>query len=64
MIWVVSCRCYRTVRDDGVVAAEIAPPSGTVTFLFADVEGSTRLGEDHRSEMEVAPKRRDRFRAM
>jgi len=31
------------VRDDGGVPSEIVPPSGTVTFLFTDVEGSTRL---------------------
>jgi len=27
----------------GGVAVEIVPPSGVVTFLFTDVEGSTRL---------------------
>jgi predicted ATPase/class 3 adenylate cyclase len=32
------------VCDDGAVTADQpAPPSGTVTFLFTDVEGSTRL---------------------
>ena len=29
-------------------------PSGTVTFLFTDIEGSTRLWEDHPSEVEAA----------
>ena len=26
-------------------------PSGTITFLFTDIEGSTRLWEDHPCEM-------------
>lgn len=41
------------------MAAEPAPPSGTVTFLFTDIEGSTGLWEDHRSEMELAVARHD-----
>jgi predicted ATPase/class 3 adenylate cyclase len=32
----------------------MAPPSGAVTFLFTDVEGSTRLWEGHPAEMRVA----------
>ena len=31
-----------------------ARPSGTVTFLFSDVEGSTRLWEHHPEEMASA----------
>jgi predicted ATPase/class 3 adenylate cyclase len=29
-------------------------PSGTVTFLFTDIEGSTRMWEEHRAAMPVA----------
>ena len=41
------------------MAAEIVPPSGTVTFLFTDIEGSTRLWEQHPIEMRVALERHD-----
>jgi hypothetical protein len=34
-------------------------PSGTVTFLFTDVEGSTRLWEEHPTEMQVGLQRHD-----
>jgi predicted ATPase/class 3 adenylate cyclase len=34
-------------------------PSGTVTFLFTDIEGSTRLWEEHRDAMEGALARHD-----
>ena len=29
-------------------------PTGTVTFLFTDIEGSTKLWEDHRAAMQAA----------
>jgi predicted ATPase/class 3 adenylate cyclase len=35
------------------------PPSGTVTFLFTDIEGSTRLWEDHPDAMPDALARHD-----
>ena len=34
-------------------------PSGTVTFLFTDVEGSTKLWEQHPEDMRVALERHD-----
>ena len=35
------------------------PPSGTVTLLFTDIEGSTRLWEEQRAAMQVALPRHD-----
>jgi len=37
----------------------VRPPSGTVTFLFSDIEGSTPLWEEHRLSMETALLRHD-----
>jgi predicted ATPase/class 3 adenylate cyclase len=34
-------------------------PTGTVTFLFTDIEGSTRLWEEHTKEMQAALGRHD-----
>lgn len=34
-------------------------PTGTVTFLFTDIEGSTKLWEDHRAAMQAALARHD-----
>jgi predicted ATPase/class 3 adenylate cyclase len=39
--------------------AKPAPPSGTVTFLMTDIEGSTRLWEEYPEEMAVALRRHD-----
>jgi class 3 adenylate cyclase len=44
------------VRDAGVVGER---PSSTVTFLFTDVEGSTRLWADHPTAMAPALARHD-----
>jgi class 3 adenylate cyclase len=41
------------------IVASGVPPSGTVTFLFTDVEGSTRLWDGHPAEMRVALERHD-----
>ncbi len=37
----------------------VEPPSGTVTFLFTDIEGSTRLWEQHPRAMSAALARHD-----
>ena len=34
-------------------------PSGTVTFLFTDIEGSTQLAQVHPAEWEAARQRHD-----
>ncbi|MGI9613822.1 MAG: adenylate/guanylate cyclase domain-containing protein, partial [Acidimicrobiales bacterium] len=39
--------------------AEREVPSGTVTFLFTDIEGSTRLWEEHPDVMALAVERHD-----
>ena len=36
-----------------------SPPTGTVTFLFTDIEGSGRLWRDHRESMSIALARHD-----
>src|SRR5262245_60580669 len=54
---VLSCRCgcLSTVRRWRM--AEL--PSGTVTFLFTDIEGSTRLWEQHPDAMRQSLVRHD-----
>jgi predicted ATPase/class 3 adenylate cyclase len=41
------------------VSVAAAIPSGTVTLLFSDIEGSTRLWESERAEMAAALRRHD-----
>jgi class 3 adenylate cyclase len=36
-----------------------SPPTGTLTFLFTDIEGSTRLWERHPEAMQIALARHD-----
>lgn len=43
-----------------MTAADVVPPSGEVTFLFTDVEGSTRLWERHPEVMQQALAEHDR----
>jgi predicted ATPase/class 3 adenylate cyclase/Tfp pilus assembly protein PilF len=38
-----------------------SPPTGTVTFLFTDIEGSTKLWEQHTSAMQKALARHDKI---
>ena len=37
----------------------VEPPAGTLTFLFTDVEGSTRLRQEHPGAMAAALSRHD-----
>jgi class 3 adenylate cyclase len=53
-------RCYsvpRREKEDIEVVA--SPPTGTVTFLFTDIEGSTRLWEHNAPAMQAALARHD-----
>src|SRR5437764_1579030 len=43
----------------GPVPQTVHIPSGTVTFLFTDIEGSTRLWEEHPEAMKAALARHD-----
>ncbi len=45
---------YLMWHSAGVSAAAAAAPSGVVTFLFTDVEGSTRRWESDAEGMRVA----------
>jgi predicted ATPase/class 3 adenylate cyclase len=49
--------CVSGVAVKGVGVGEL--PSGTVTFLFTDLEGSTRLWEEHPDAMRAALARHD-----
>jgi len=40
-------------------SGSVALPTGTVTFLFSDIEGSTERWEQHRAAMDAAVKRHD-----
>jgi class 3 adenylate cyclase len=39
----------------------VSPPTGTVTFLFTDIEGSTRMWERDRETMSEALARHNRI---
>ncbi len=45
--------------DRAAVLATALPPSGTLTLLITDVEGSTRLWEEHSESMAMALRRHD-----
>lgn len=46
-------------KISGDLSRSRPPPTGTVTFLFTDIEGSTRRWESHRPEMMAALARHD-----
>ncbi|MGB6601846.1 MAG: hypothetical protein WBE77_12275 [Candidatus Cybelea sp.] len=48
-----------TQLDSGPPAS--ARPTGTVTFLFTDIEGSTQRWESHREAMKAAVARHERI---
>src|SRR5215211_1398198 len=54
-------RCYsvlsREAKED--IKAVVSPPTGTVTFLFTDIEGSTKLWEHDAQAMQAALARHD-----
>src|SRR5215203_3060802 len=54
-------RCYsvlsREAKED--IKAVVSPPTGTVTFLFTDIEGSTKLWEHNAQAMQAALARHD-----
>jgi len=50
-----------TQLDSGLPAS--ARPTGTVAFLFTDIEGSTQRWESHRAAMDDAVKRHDALKA-
>lgn len=45
--------------DDGLMAGERVLPSGTLTFLFTDIEGSSLLWDQHPIEMREALRQHD-----
>src|SRR5215216_4877453 len=59
----VRLRCYsvlsREAKEDHRVMA--SPPTGTVTFLFTDIEGSTKLWEHNAPAMQAAFARHDQI---
>src|SRR5215210_4913029 len=52
-----SSRRKASRQADRTVIANV--PTGTVTFLFTDIEGSTRMWENYPTQMEAALSRHD-----
>src|SRR6476646_4963710 len=52
-------RACRLSCLNGTLRLMVELPAGTVTFLFTDLEGSTRLGEEHPNAMPAALVRHD-----
>src|SRR5574337_1113108 len=50
-------RGYRAGAARGLTMTD--RPTGTITFLFTDIEGSTKLWEHHREAMKLALERHD-----
>ena len=56
--------CSSPMTLDPPVERETLPPSGTVTLLFTDIEGSTQLWEAHAAAMRAALARHDTLRTV
>ena len=52
-------KAWRLSWPNGTLRVMAELPSGTVTFLFTDLEGSTRLWEEHPEAMPGALARHD-----
>jgi class 3 adenylate cyclase len=48
---------FKGSKEDIKVVA--SPPTGTITFLFTDIEGSTKMWEDNAPAMQAALTRHD-----
>jgi class 3 adenylate cyclase len=49
-------RCYSVLSREArrILRLVAIPPTGTLTFLFTDIEGSTRLWENNAPAMQLA----------
>ena len=52
-------RCIYVIIDIIQIPVTTAPPTGTVTFLFTDIEGSTRLSQQYPEAMPALLARHD-----
>ena len=55
------CGCFRPRMTQGNSVTAVPPPSGTVTFLFSDIEGSTRRWDRDRAAMREALRLHDKL---
>jgi predicted ATPase/class 3 adenylate cyclase len=53
--------CYSALEGKRKAERVSSPPTGTVTFLFTDIEGSTRMWQQDAPAMQLALSRHDRI---